>query len=273
MKNSSEHPSGQGRALITGASSGIGRALAEQFARKGHDLVLASRDKSRLLDLAADLKDRHGVQAEVLPIDLSLPGSAAGLALRCPTINILVNNAGFGMRAPFLQADPARERDMLHLNLVSVVELTRALALGMVERGFGRILNVASTAAFQPVPYMSAYAAGKAFMLHFGEALGEELRGTGVRVTTLCPGPTASGFNARAGVPDTHLVRRALMSPDSVARAGYRGLMSGKSVVIPGLLNGAGAWFAALAPRVAVVRAMGTMQRAIGLNSGAGKTG
>ena len=255
---------GKGRALITGASSGIGRALAECFAREGHDLVLASRNQAGLLDLASDLKGRYGVQAEVIPADLSLPGSAAELARRCPPIDILVNNAGMGMRYPFLQADPKKDGDMLRVNVISVVELIRALTPDMVERGYGRILNVTSTAAFQPGPYMASYAAGKAFVLHFGEALREELRGTGVVVTTLCPGPTATGFNALAGVPDTRMVRMTLMSPDRVALAGYRGLMNGRNVVIPGFWNGAGALLTALAPRSLTLRVLGAVWRGMG---------
>lgn len=252
---------GKGRALITGASSGIGWSLAERFAREGHDLVLASRNRPKLIELAASLKGRFGSEVEVIPADLSRPGSASELAGRCPRIDFLVNNAGFGIRAPFLRADPDREREMLHLNLNSVVELTRALAGGMIERRFGGILNVASTAAFQAGPFLSAYAASKAFVLHFGEALGEELRGTGVTVTTLCPGPTLSGFNAVAGVPEPRLLRLAMMRPERVAHAGYRGLRSGRSVVIPGFWNGAGAVMAALAPRWMIRRALGAAQR------------
>jgi short-subunit dehydrogenase len=255
--------SGEGRALITGASSGIGRALAERFASERHDVVLASRNRSQLLELAADLRARHGVEAEAVPIDLSEPGAAARLVQACPRIDFLVNNAGSGLRGAFLQSDPAREEAMLRLNLNAVVELTRALAPGMVERGFGRILNVASTAAFQPGPMMAVYAAGKSFLLGFGQALGWELRNTGVTVTTLCPGPTASGFNAAAGVPETALVRMALMRPERVAAAGYLGMRRGKSLVIPGFWNAAGAWLAAVTPRGLMLKAMGALQGAV----------
>lgn len=254
---------GKGRALITGPTSGIGRALAEVFAREGHDLVLASRDRVRLEALAEDLETRFGIRALALSVDLALPGAAAALAERCPRIDYLVNNAGLGMRGPFLRADPAREEAMLRVNLLSVLELTRALAPGMAARGRGGILNVASTAAFQAGPNMAVYSSGKAFLLRFGESLREELRNTGVTVTTLCPGPTATAFIASIGIRETPLLRLILMRPERVARCGYTGMRGGRAVVIPGFWNRVGAWAGVVCPRWLSSRAIAAMQRRV----------
>lgn len=253
----------KGRALITGPTSGIGRALAEVFAREGHDLVLASRDRGRLDSMARDLMGRFGIQAQVLPADLSQPGAAAALAAGCPPVDYLVNNAGMGQRGPFLGSDPGRAEALLRVNLLSALELTRALAPGMAARGRGGILNVASTAAFQPGPNMALYAAAKSFLLAFGDSLREELRNTGVTVTTLCPGPTDTAFNAAIGIRDTPLVRLALMRPERVARAGYRGLRKGRALVVPGFWNRVGMRAAWLAPAWLSGRLVAEVQRRI----------
>jgi short-subunit dehydrogenase len=251
----------KGRALITGPTSGIGRALAEVFAREGHDLVLASRDQTRLEALALELEGRYGINALPLVADLAQPGAATALAERCPPIDYLVNNAGLGMRGPFLGGDPAREKAMLQANLLSVLDLIRALAPAMAARGRGGILNVASTAAFQAGPNMAVYSAGKTF--RFGESLREELRNTGVTVTTLCPGPTATGFNASIGIRDTPMVRMSLMRPERVARSGYAGLLKGKATIIPGFWNRVGMWVGLLSPQGLTARVIAAVQRRI----------
>jgi short-subunit dehydrogenase len=229
-----------GTALITGASGGIGLELAHVFAENGHDLVLVARSAQALETLAAELRATHGIRTRALPADLRRPDAPAAIesALADETIDVLVNNAGFGLLGAFAGTDLARERDMIQVNVTSLVDLTKRFLYPMVQRRRGRIVNVASTAAFQPGPLMSVYYASKAFVLHFSEALGSELEGTGVTVTALCPGPTTTGFQAAAGMGRVRLLRGPmLMDAASVARIGYRGLMEGRRIVIPGLLN------------------------------------
>jgi len=225
------------RVLMTGASSGIGYELAKRFARDGHSLVLVARSAARLEEMAKELK------TSVTPIakDLSRPGSAAALFSELRTrsieIEILVNCAGFGASGLFAQTDLDVEREMMQLNMISLTELTKLALPDMIRRRSGRILNVASTAAFQPGPRMAVYYASKSYVLSFSEALANELAGTGVTVTTLCPGPTHTGFGKRAGIDGANVFRAGVMSAAAVADAGYRGLMQGKGLVIPGLRN------------------------------------
>ena len=249
-----------GTALITGASGGIGLELARVFAEHGHDLVLVARSVEKLEALAAELEARHPIRARALAADLREPEAPARIesSVAGETIDVLVNNAGFGLLGPFATTDLAAERDMIQVNVTALVELTRRFLPGMVDRRRGRILNVASTAAFQPGPLMSVYYASKAFVLHFTEALATELAGTGVTATALCPGPTATGFQAAARMGRIPLVRGPLMmDPTTVARVGYDGLMRGRRIVIPGLLNSLLVQGVRLAPRrlaAAVVR-------------------
>jgi len=196
-----------GWALITGASSGIGKELCSRFARDGHSLVLTARSRDALMASAGALREAYRVRVEIIPMDLSIPGSAQRLAeeVRAKGIapDFLVNNAGFGAHASFAEMPVGTERELIQVNMLSLIELTRAFLPGMLARRVGRILNVGSTASFQPGPFMAVYYACKAFVLSFSEALHEELRGTGVTVTVLCPGPTRSGFQKRAGVEGT----------------------------------------------------------------------
>jgi len=229
-------------ALVTGASAGIGMELARRLAAGGHDLVLVARRADELRALAESLAAAHGVTAHVIPADLADPAvpqrlfdevSARGLA-----VDVLVNNAGFGLLGPFADADPGRTMAMVRVNVAALTHLTGLFLPGMRERGRGRILNVASTAAFQPGPLMAVYYATKAYVLSFSEALHKELAGTGVTVTCLCPGPTKTEFAAASGMAGTMIFSGPnVMAAGPVADAGYRGMMKGKRVVVPGLFN------------------------------------
>lgn len=221
------------RALVTGASSGIGLELARLLAADGYHVILAARSTGRLEALAAELPD-----ASVVTADLGTPDGVATLIEAAPDLDVLVNNAGLGDFAPFADADPAKLLTMIQLNVASLTELTRAHLPAMVARGSGRIMNLASTASFQPGPLMAVYYATKAYVLSLSEAVAEEVRGTGVTVTALCPGPTASGFQAGADLHESKLVRgRTLPTSAEVAASGYRAMTRGDVVHVPGMRN------------------------------------
>jgi short-subunit dehydrogenase len=234
--------------LLTGASSGIGLELAKLFAADGYHLALVARNEARLRSLALDLQAKHGIQTQVLPCDLSSASAAEEIqdGLRQTPVSILVNNAGFGACGPFAQSDLRVGTEMMQVNMNSLVQLTRLFVEPMVSIGKGRILNVASTAAFQPGPMVNLYFATKAFVYSFSYALAQELKNTGVTVTVLCPGSTRTEFFSRAGMR----MAGGLVAMDApeVALAGYRGLMKGKRVVIPGIANKVGAFLAKRAP-------------------------
>jgi short-subunit dehydrogenase len=241
-------------ALVTGASGGIGEDLARLLAAGGRDVVLVARSASKLQTLADHLVKDHGIAATVLAIDLADDSAAerVGQALdeRQLNIDVLVNNAGFGTVGAFAASDAAEQLGMLHVNVVALTMVTRLVLPGMLARRRGRILNVASTAAFQPGPLMAVYYASKAYVLSYSLALTEETDGTGVTVTCLCPGPTQTGFQQRARMEKTRLFNVAsVMSSRDVAQAGYNGMMAGKSLVIPGAANKIGAQSARFAPR------------------------
>ncbi len=226
--------------LITGASSGIGLELARLFAADGYALVLVARDAKKLKEVAIELQSGFSVSVLVFPADLSLPATAARIAAflkkRKVVVDVLVNNAGVGLHGAFEKTELGRELDMVQLNVTSLVELTKRLLPDLVARK-GKILNVASTAAFQPGPYMAVYYASKAFVLSFSEALHEELSGK-VTVTALCPGPTRTRFSKSARMGRTPLFDSAwVMDAETVAKAGYSGLMRKKAVVVPGVVN------------------------------------
>jgi short-subunit dehydrogenase len=252
-------------ALVTGASAGIGRELARRFARGGHDLVLSARRADELRALAGELTAQHGVAARAIPADLADPAAPQRLydetASAGLTVDVLVNNAGFGVYGPFAQADPGRLMAMLQVNVVALTHLTRLFVPGMVTRGRGRVLNVASTAAFLPGPLMAAYFASKAYVLSLSEALAHELRGTGVTVTCLCPGPTRTEFGTAAAMDGSKLFDGPnVAEAGPVAEAGYRATMRGKRVVVPGLLNRLSSFGTRFMPRSALMRIVRRMQ-------------
>lgn len=252
-------------AVVTGASYGIGLEIAERLSRDGHDLVLAARSADRLEEVATRLRGAHGRVVHVVVLDGSEPDAADRLAARLDGIGeveVLVNNAGFGALGPFAEQDADLVDSMIRLNVSFLVRLTRRCLDGMRARGRGRILNVASTAAFQPGPFMAVYYATKAFVLSFSEALDEELRGSGVTVTTLCPGPTTTEFQARAGMEHTSMFEGPLvMDAKRVANLGVDAMQRGRRLKIAGVLNSLLAFSTRLAPRRLATRIVRRLQQ------------
>src|SRR5271155_3296726 len=245
-------------ALITGASGGIGFELARCFARDGHAVILTARNKEKLERNAEELKKLGAPFITIFPLDLSVPGTAKQLFDDCQRaglqVDFLVNNAGFGSHGFYPTLDAKDEAEMLQLNITALTELTRLFLAPMLERKHGCIMQVASTAAFQPGPYMAVYYATKAYVLHYSEALAEELRGTGVSITCLCPGATNTDFAARADMADSFLFRNLAGDSASVAEAGYRGMMRGKVIVVPGMINRLSIFSLRFGPRALVRR-------------------
>ena len=229
-------------ALITGASGGIGYELAKLFARDHHNLVLVARSAGKLTQVADELQREFGISAKAFPLDLiaaSAPQSLFDqLQREGVAVDILVNNAGYGVLGQFAQVSLEDNLGQIQLNITALTHLTKLFVGPMIERRSGKILNVASTAGFQPGPLMSVYYATKAYVISFSEALANELHGTGVTVTCLCPGATETGFQGRAGLENTLLFKKLRpMDAMTVARDGYRGLMAGKPIVISGFRN------------------------------------
>ncbi|KAA9325380.1 SDR family NAD(P)-dependent oxidoreductase [Adhaeribacter soli] len=250
--------------LITGASSGIGEELTRIFARHGANLVMVARHEDKLNSLAAELSARHQIQATVLPADLTDPDAPKvifrKLAERQISVSILVNNAGFGEYGFFEEINLQKELDMMQVNMVAVVHLSKLFLKQLPQGEEGKILNIASTAAFQPGPLMAVYYASKAFVLSFSEALANELQARRVTVTALCPGPTRTDFERRAKLGGSDLFSGNIASAAEVAEAGYAGLMAGKPVVIPGFKNQAQAFSVRLAPRNLVTKIVRYLQ-------------
>jgi short-subunit dehydrogenase len=244
-------------AIITGASGGIGEELTRLFAAGKYDLILVSRGKERLEALAAELARAHGIEARALAADLADPETPAHIfeAVQGVEVDALVNNAGFGARGAFAEIDYEVERRMIQVNVMALTHLTRLFLPGMVARRRGKVLNVASTAAYVPGPFMAVYYATKAFVLSFTEALAEEVAGQGVSVTALVPGPTETNFAVTAGNDDSKLFRDGkVMDAATVARVGYEGLMAGKRIAIAGMSNKLTAFSTRLAPRTMLAK-------------------
>ncbi len=255
-------PPAKTTALITGASSGIGYALAKVFAAHGHDLVLTARDRTSLETLAKELQTSWKISARVIAKDLSQASAAEEILSELKNsgtkITYLVNNAGFDVYGEFVKTDLAREMDMIQVNLVSLTRLTKLLLPAMVQQGYGGILNLGSTGSYIPSPLNAVYSATKAYVHSFSLAIAEELRGTGVSITTSCPGATITRFQERAGMGTIRLLRFGAMSAQKVAENGYRAMMARRKVTIPGFFNQIqvllakllpGSWMAQLAKR------------------------
>lgn len=255
-----------GTAVVTGASAGIGREVARLLAAAGHDLVLVARARPRLERLAEELAGAHGIAARALAADLGREGAAEELfrAVRAEAgrpVDTLVNSAGIGSFGPFAGATLEESLAVVRLNVTALTALTRLFLPGMLERGRGRILNLSSTAAFQPGPGMSVYYATKAYVLHFSEGIADELRGTGVTVTALCPGPTRTEFQERAEMERSGLLRDWwMMDAEAVARAGVRGMLRGERLVVPGIANKVSALGPRLLPRRLLTRLVAAIQ-------------
>jgi hypothetical protein len=251
-------------ALITGASFGIGLELARIFARENYNLVLVARTGDKLRQLASEIEKAHGTRSLVLATDLTEPGAATYALDQTTraniTVDVLVNNAGFGQYGLFAENDLEECLRQVQLNVTTLTHLTRLYLPEMLERKGGRILNVASTAAFQPGPLMAVYFATKAYVLHFSEALSNELQGTGVTVTCLCPGATATEFHKRANASGMRFLRMGSMDARTVAEDGYRALMAGKPVVISGFKNWLVAQSVRFSPRQLVTAITRTIQ-------------
>ncbi len=254
-------------ALITGASSGIGAALAEVFARNGHNLVLVARNEARLNELGERLHQAHRSEVHIISMDLAGESAPRRLfddvADRKIEVDTLVNNAGMNVYGEFASNDLADELQMIGVNLLTLTQLTKLFLPAMIQRRKGRILNVGSNGSFAPSPLNAVYSATKAYVLSFSEAIAEELDGTGVTVTALCPGATRSELRQRAGMADVRLLQRNVLDAETVARLGYQGLMAGRRVVIPGLINQIEIFSIRFLPRRLVARlAMARLQRA-----------
>jgi short-subunit dehydrogenase len=251
------------RALVTGASAGIGEAFARALAARHHDLLLVARRRDRLEALAKELAERHRVSASVEAVDLAEEAGLAALAaaIAADPPDLLVNNAGFGSFGRFAELDPERELEEVRLNVLALVRLTRAALPGMLGRGSGAVINVSSLAGEVPGPFTATYAATKAFVTSFSESLHEELRGTGVVVQALLPGFTRTEFQEVAGVDPGRVPSLAWMSAERVARTSLAALERGDALCIPGAGNRLLGGLSALAPRSVARRVLGTIQR------------
>jgi uncharacterized protein len=249
-------PSMDSTVLVTGASSGIGAELARELAGRGYNLALAARSRAPMDDLARELRAAHGVSVDVVEADLADPAARSGLIARLSAGGLEVvgvcNNAGFGSTGRFHELPLEQEMEMVRLNVEALHHLTGAFLGGMVERGAGAVLNVASTAGHQPLPSMATYAATKAFVISFSEALSAELADSGVSVTCLCPGPTRTGFGERAGLAQAEQGKASelvFMSAADVARQAVEGMAAGRRSVTPGLANKATGFGGRIIPR------------------------
>lgn len=255
--------------LITGASAGIGKEFARIYARRKHNLILVARREDALRQLSEQLRTEYGVTAHVIPVDLADPDGASAVKQAVDTagieVSLLVNNAGFGINGAFARVDEQSHLDIIQVNITSLVRLTRMFLPGMLNRGAGGIMNVASTAAFVPGPMMAVYYATKAFVLSFTEALANEVAGSGVKVSCLCPGATLTEFQIRSGMDKTNLFKSgSVMSAQTVAEMGVNGLERNQTVVICGATNQFAVTTSRFVPRkvtTAIVRRLQDLER------------
>ena len=256
-------------ALVTGASSGIGSGFATELGRAGYDVVLVARRRDLLDSMATELRSLQAMRADIIEADLATDAGVSAIERRVAQgdIDLLVNNAGFGTQGEFEALPIARELQEIDLNVRAVVRLCHAVLPSMYERRSGAIINVASTGAFQPVPYMATYAATKAFVLHFSEALHEEAAAHGVTVTCLCPGPVKTGFQENAGLESSRLPSVGWVTVEDVVASALSSMRRGRAIAIPGALNRATAESASLMPRFITRKIAGAMFR----NAGATK--
>ncbi len=236
-------------ALVTGASGGIGLEFAILLAKSGFNLALVARSQEKLEALAAQLRDRFGVKVQAVALNLARPDAAHDVLAHVPQCDVLINNAGFANNGKFARTNEAEMLEEIQLDVTTLTQLTRLYLPGMIERKDGKILNVASTAGFLPGPNMAVYYASKAYVISFSEAIAEEVRGTGVTVSVLCPGATATGFQQRAKTRDTRLHRFPSANAADVAKAGIDGMMRGKAVIVPGITNKIVAFAPRISPR------------------------
>jgi short-subunit dehydrogenase len=224
-------------AVITGASSGIGLSFANKFASEGYDLIIVSRSKDALQSIAKEISDKNKVKVSIIPTDLSLDGSADELwdKLKNVKVDVFVNNAGFGNSDDVVDANPQKLTSMIALNITALTRLSQLAAISMKERGTGSIVNLASVLSFFPTPHGAVYGATKAYVLSFSEALSEELKGTGVYVTALCPGPTRTNFAKQANMENLSIMNGNLPTGDDVAQYGYEAMLKHKVVAVHGL--------------------------------------
>ncbi|MES1173928.1 MAG: SDR family oxidoreductase [Myxococcales bacterium] len=255
-------------ALVTGASSGLGEEFARQLAHRGCNLVLSGRSREKLETLAADLSRINGVATRVVTADLAQPGGAEQLALIVDdlgvTIDHLINNAGFGSAGNFAESDAHRQTTMVRVNCESIVCLAGHFLPGMVKRNRGGIINVGSTAAYQPTPFMATYGASKAFVVSFSAALASELEKSEVRVLACCPGPVPTGFQAAAGMPEGSILSFAKLEPNDVVQSTLDAYASGRVVYVPGAVNSMQTTLSKMLPRAVVVRAAKYTMRKLG---------
>ena len=249
--------------LITGASSGIGYELAKLFAKDGKNLIIVSRNKDRLEQVKTEIENKYGIRIEILPKDLSDPQAPlkifSELEKEDIDVDVLVNNAGFGVFGLFSETDLQEEFEMIQLHISSLTHLTKLFLKKMLENKFGRILNVASLIGFLPVPLFSVYAASKAYTLHFSEALANELHGTGVSVTCLCPSPTDTLFNKRGNVENSKSAKGIMIDAATAAKAGYMALKKGRVITVPGIKGRALLIFARILSRNLLTKTMRAM--------------